>query len=439
MFGTSGIRGPVGETVTADLALRVGQAVAADADRVVLGRDVRESGDVLADALSAGLRECGTDVVRLGVASTPTVARSVDLLDADAGVIVTASHNPAPDNGIKLWNPSGQAFDAGQTDAIARRLEDGDAPRARWDELGRESEFEGIARRHVDALSAAFDLPTDLDVVVDLGTGAGRVTVDALYELGASVDTLNAHPDGRFPARRSEPNGETLSALRATVPAVGADFGIAHDGDADRMVAVSEEGSYVPGDALLALFARDVVSPGEKVAVPVDTSLLVSDVVESAGGEVVHTAVGDVHVAEAAAGPDFVFGGEPSGAWIWPDETLAPDGHYAALRLADLVGRRGSLSELVAGLDVDRYETRRENVPVEDKATSMARVREALLAAYDRVDATDGVRVDAGEGWFLIRASGTEPLVRLTAEARDEAVADDLLSEARDVVETNVQ
>ncbi|SFG70441.1 phosphoglucosamine mutase [Halopelagius inordinatus] len=437
MFGTSGIRGAVGETVTADLALRIGQAVATDADRVVLGRDVRDSGRMLSDALSVGLRECGTDVVRVGLASTPTVARCVEWLDADAGVIVTASHNPAPDNGIKLWNPSGQAFDGDQTDAITRRIEAGDADRSRWDELGRETEDADAARRHVDTLSAQFETMEDLDVVVDLGNGTGRVTVDALYELDADVNTLDGQPDGRFPARKSEPNAETLSVLRATVPAAGADFGIAHDGDADRMVAVSDTGSYVPGDVLLALFARDVVSSGEKVAVPVDTSLLVSDVVEAEGGEVVYTPVGDVHVAEAVSQSGFVFGGEPSGAWIWPEETLAPDGHHAALRLADLVRREGPLSELVASLDDVRYETCRANVPVEKKSESMARIRDALLAEYDRVDTTDGVRVETEDGWFLVRASGTEPLVRVTAEARDESVATDLLSDARAVVESD--
>lgn len=437
MFGTSGIRGAVGETVTAELALRIGQAVAADADRVVLGKDVRDSGRMLADALSAGLRGCGTDVVRVGVASTPTIARCVEWLDADAGVAITASHNPAPDNGIKLWNPSGQAFDGDQTDAITRRLETNDVERSRWDELGRETEDVDAARRHVEALSSQFDAMEDLDVVVDLGNGTGRVTVDTLYELDAGVNTLDGQPDGRFPARKSEPNAETLSILRATVPAADADFGIAHDGDADRMVAVSDTGSYVPGDVLLALFARDVVSSGEKVAVPVDTSLLVSDVVEAEGGDVVYTPVGDVHVAETVSQSGFVFGGEPSGAWIWPDQTLAPDGHYAALRLADLVRREGPLSELVASLDDVRYETCRTNVPVEDKSESMSRIRETLLAEYDRVDTIDGVRVETDEGWFLVRASGTEPLVRVTAEARDESVANDLLAAARGVVESN--
>jgi phosphoglucosamine mutase len=436
MFGTSGVRGTVGDDVTAELALRIGRAVAADADRVVLGQDARVSGDVVADATSVGLRACGTDVVRLGVASTPTIARSVAWQDADVGIDVTASHNPAEDNGIKLWTPTGQAFDEERAQRIVRRLETEDVEQAPWDELGTETTWDGADARHVEELVSGFDSMDGLQVVVGLGNGAGRVTVDALYELGASVDTLNAQRDGRFPARASEPKAETLGTLRATVQATDADFGIAHDGDADRMVAVSDAGEYVPGDALLALFARDEVSPGDDVAVPVDTSLLVSDVVEEAGGSVTYTPVGDVHVASAVSRPGFVFGGEPSGAWIWPDETLAPDGHYAALRLADLVRRAGPLSELVADLDADRYATRRLNLSVDDKRGVMAAVSEALRSRYGDVDTTDGVRVTTDEGWFLVRASGTQPLVRVTAEARSEDDADELLAAVRDVVES---
>ncbi|RYJ13144.1 phosphoglucosamine mutase [Halogeometricum borinquense] len=435
MFGTSGIRGPVGETVTADLALHIGQAVAVEADRVVVGRDARVTGDVLADALSVGLRECGTDVIRVGVAATPTIARSVEWFGADVGVAITASHNPAADNGIKLWNESGQAFSPTQNERIERRLDNDDSARATWDSFGSESTDRSAVERHVSAITDEFDSMTGLNAVVDLGNGTGRVTVDALYELGATVNTLDAQPDGTFPARKSEPNAETLTTLQRTVPALHADFGIAHDGDSDRMVAVSDTGEYVPGDVLLALFARDAVSPGDSVAVPVDTSLLVADVVASAGGTVVYTPVGDVYIAEAVSQSGFVFGGEPSGAWIWPDQTLAPDANYAALRLADLIRREGPLSEQVADIAASRYTTRRLSLPVDDKASAMRAIDGLLSAKYDDIDTTDGVRVDTDDGWLLVRASGTEPLVRVTAEARQESKADALLEEVTSLIE----
>jgi phosphoglucosamine mutase len=435
MFGTSGVRGTVGDEITAETALSVGRAVGSDADRVLVGRDVRDSGALLADAASAGLRECGADVVRLGVVSTPTLARHVAWLDADAAVGVTASHNPAPDNGLKLWTRSGQAFDAAAIDRVEGRIREGTYDLQGYDALGGETTHDGASERVVDHLAGRFPSFEELSVVVDLGNGAGRPTADAFVECGANVTTLNAQEDGRFPTRKSEPNAESLDGLCRTVEALDADLGVAHDGDADRMMAVTEEGAFVPGDVLLALFSREAVSSGDgsRVAVPVDTSLLVSDVVREAGGEVSYTRVGDVHVAEEAAKAGYGFGGEPSGAWIWPGETLCPDAHLAALRLATLVTESGPLSEQVAS--VPTYETRRENVRVEQKAAVMEAVRERLTARFDETLTLDGVRVDTDDGWFLVRASGTEPLVRVTAEARDTAAADRLQSTVRDVLD----
>ena len=435
MFGTSGVRGTVGDEVTAELALRVGRAVGSDADRVLVGRDVRNSGALLADAASAGLRECGADVVRLGVVSTPVLARHVGWLDADAAVGVTASHNPAPDNGLKLWTPSGQAFDAAAVDRIERRIADAEYDLRGYDGLGTETVHDDASARQVAHLVERFPSFADLSVVVDLGNGTGRPTVDALVELDADVTTLNGQEDGRFPTRASEPTADSLRGLSRTVEALDADLGLAHDGDADRLMTVAEDGVFVPGDVLLALFARQALAgaEGEHVAVPVDTSLLVNDVVHEAGGAVTYTRVGDVQVAEQVAETGYVFGGEPSGAWIWPTETLCPDAHFAALRLVELVRESGPLSALVD--EVPTYETRRENVHTANKATVMDQVSDRLTGAYDDVLTLDGVRVDADGGWFLVRASGTEPLVRITAEARDADTAARLRAEARRVVD----
>ena len=437
MFGTSGVRGRVGETVTAELALSIGRAVATDgASAVLLGRDARETGRFLADAVAAGLAECGADVIDLGRVATPTLARSIDRLGADAGVVVTASHNPAPDNGLKLWTPSGQAFDTERRERITDLIETDAYAFADWDASGGRQRDSTATAAHESALIAAADADpiADLEVVVDIGNGVGGVTADALGELGADVTTLNAQPDGSFPGRPSEPTAETLTALCGQVESGDADLGIAHDGDADRMLAVDETGTFVPKDVLLALFARRAVEEagGGQVAVPVDTSRCVDDAVAAAGGEVVHTKVGDVFVAEAAAEPGAVFGGEPSGAWIWPDETLCPDGPLAACRLAALAGSRGPLSELVEG--VDTYPLARDNIDVDNKAAVMKRVAEGVRADFERVDTTDGVRVDTDDGWVLIRASGTQPLVRVTAEAGTEATAERLRELAADRV-----
>ncbi|MEF8826920.1 MAG: phosphoglucosamine mutase, partial [Halapricum sp.] len=188
MFGTSGIRGPVGDEVTAELALSVGRALGVETERVVVGRDPRESGQFLRDALTAGLRESGTDVIDLGMAATPTVARAVAWENGDAGVSITASHNPAPDNGIKLWQPSGQAFDDAMQTEITERIQAGEVDLRPWDALGT-CEAVDARQRHVEALTKAVEMEEPPSVVVDLGNGAGGVSVDALQALGCSVET----------------------------------------------------------------------------------------------------------------------------------------------------------------------------------------------------------------------------------------------------------
>lgn len=426
MFGTSGIRGPVGDAVTASLALSVGRALGIDATRVVVGRDPRESGAFLADALAAGLRESGTDVVDLGLAATPTVARAVAWRDADAGVSVTASHNPPADNGIKLWQPSGQAFDADLRDRIEGRIRDGAAELVDWGSVGDRDAWDA-RERHADALVEAVAVDDPPSVVVDLGNGAGGVTVDALARLGCDVETLNAQPDGSFPGRPSEPTAENCRSLATLVGETDADLGVAHDGDADRLRAACGDGTYVSGDELLAVFAREAADAGDAVAVPVDTSLAVADFLAEADVDVTYTPVGDVYVADAASRPGVAFGGEPSGAWIWPTETLCPDGPLAACKLVALHAER-SLADRVAA--VPGYPIRRDSVAVDDKRAVMGRVRARVAEEFDEVRTLDGVRVDLGDAWFLLRASGTQPLVRITAEARAASRADDAFERA---------
>ena len=431
MFGTSGIRGPVGEDVTASLALSVGHALGVETDRVVVGRDPRESGETLGAALVAGLRESGTDVVDIGLAATPTVGRAVSWEDADAGVTITASHNPPEDNGIKLWQRSGQAFDAARRERIAERVEAGGTDLAEWDAFGAKTTA-AYADRHRDTLVDSVEVDRELSVVVDVGNGAGGVTAAALTDLGCRVETLNAQPDGSFPGRPSEPTAENCRSLAALVGSTDADVGIAHDGDADRMRAVTEDGEFLTGDVLLALFGRAAASEGERVAVPVDTSLAVEDHLAEGGIETTRTPVGDVYVAEAASEPGVAFGGEPSGAWIWPTETLCPDGPLAACKLVAMAAKR-PLSDRAAA--VETYPIERGSVETDRKRAVMDEVTARVGDRYDEVSTLDGVRVDLGDGWFLIRASGTQPLVRITAEARTEKRASAVFEEAKALLE----
>jgi phosphoglucosamine mutase len=422
----------VGDEVTAALALSVGRALGAETDRAVVGRDSRASGELLVDALAAGLRETGTDVCDLGLAATPTVARGVGWLGADAGVAVTASHNPPADNGLKLWQPSGRAFDADAQDRIAARMESGHADLKPWDGLGTRTPAD-VGDRHREAIVDAVSVAEPLDVVVDVGNGAGGLTIAVLEALGCRVRSLNAQTDGSFPGRPSEPTAEHCGDLSALVANTDADLGLAHDGDADRLRAVAEDGTFLSGDVLLAIFALAAAEPGDRVAVPVDTSLAVADALAATDVDVVRTPVGDVHVAAAAAEPGVAFGGEPSGAWIWPRETRCPDGPLAAAKLVALAAERPLADRAAA---IETYPIRRTSVETDDKAAVMAEVRDRA-ERFDDVSTLDGVRVDLGDAWFLVRASGTEPLVRITAEAREPGRAEAAVQRALDVVEAS--
>lgn len=435
MFGTSGIRGEVGETVTAELGLRLGRAVGSvmDPERAVVGRDPRVSGEFLCDAVSAGLRESGVAVVNVGVAATPTIARSVGWQDAGIGIAVTASHNPPKDNGFKVWTPSGQAIDPGQQEALSEAMDRGEFDLVGWESVGEQSAWNGATDRHLAALAETVSFEESLEVVVDVGNGAGGVTPAVLGELGCEVTTLNAQPDGRFPGRKSEPHADSLEGLMALVEASDADLGIAHDGDADRMMAVDDTGSFVSGDELLALFARAVVTAGDRVAAPVNTSLLVDDALAAQDASVVRTKVGDGFVASATTEDGVVFGGEPSGAWIWPDETLCPDGPLAAVKLAELIAANGPLSEQRDELGA--YPLRRESFEVADKAAVFGRVVELVVDAFGSVETLDGVRVSTDSGWLLIRPSGTQPLIRVTAEARTSEECARLFEEGAEYVQ----
>ncbi len=199
------------------------------------------------------------------------------------------------------------------------------------------------------------------------------------------------------------------------------------------MMAVTADGEFVTGDALLAVYATAFADAGDRVAAPVDTSLLVDDALADVGADLVHTRVGDVYVAERAVADDVTFGGEPSGAWIFPDDSLCPDGPLAAAKLVDLVANGPSLAGRLDAFPA--YPIRRTSRDVPDKVAVMERVHDAVRDAYDDVDTLDGVRVDLGDAWFLLRPSGTEPIVRVTAEARDEARANDVFAAAQDLLD----
>lgn len=427
-FGSSGIRGPFGETITPELALHLGRAAATLADSIVVARDPRTTGPALEHAFVSGATSHGADIIQLGVAPTPTVGHAAR--EHDLGVMITASHKPAEDNGFKFFEPDGSALNQHDRERLLARLQD---PRdhAAWDQTGTAQHRSAPIDAYIDALlRESGPLEAKPRVLVDPGNGAASdVSPRLLREAGASVMTLNATPDGTFPGRPSEPTPENLEHLAKVTAATDAIVGLAHDGDGDRIALVDEHGRVVPGDAVLVLLARRLHA--EKIAVPVDTSRLVWDALPDVEIEV--TPVGDTYISDALADGQGDFGGEPSGAMILPDVSQCPEGPHAALVLAGLASRHDGLADLVDELPT--YATLRESAPCPENAkqTAMAHIQERLTSVGDTT-VLDGVRVETDDGWALVRPSGTEAKIRLTAEAADEHEAERLLTLVRGIV-----
>jgi phosphoglucosamine mutase len=434
LFGSSGIRGIVNEKMTPELALKAGRALGLTHKNVVVGHDPRTSSTMIEDALVAGLLSSGARVTRVGLVSTPTLAYAARKFDC--GVMVTASHNPPEYNGMKFWNPDGMAFSLQQQDELERLIYS-DIKGVSWASIRQETIAHDAIFDHIAVILKNVK-PCSLKVVVDCGCGsASTITPYVLREMGCHVIALNSQPDGFFPARDPEPIDENLSQLKETVRVTGADLGIAHDGDADRMMAVDETGRLVTGDELLAYFCRYEVRGS--VACPVDASMAV----DRCGNDVkvYRTRIGDAFVSEEVRKASADFGGETSGTWIFPRISYCPDGIYAAAKLVELVAEHGSLSKAVAGLP--RYPLRRGGLKFASesyKADIMGGVKAAIEGEkYTSLNTLDGLRVQYEEGWVLIRPSGTEPKIRITAEAVDAAAAERLYARAESIVKRCIE
>ncbi|TFH40217.1 MAG: phosphoglucosamine mutase [ANME-2 cluster archaeon] len=430
LFGSSGIRGITNVEITPELALNVGKAAGIGRSNAVIARDPRVSANMIEEAVVSGLMSSGCDVTMLGLVPTPTLAYAAK--DFDLGVMVTASHNPAEYIGLKLWNPDGMAFDSTQQEEIEQIIELSMYSPVEWNRIGNQNIYENAVEDHIKAImNKTGSLKTAPKVVVDCGNGAGSVITPLLLRMmGCKVLSMNAQPDGHFPARNPEPKTDNLGLLMKTVLDGGADIGIAHDGDADRMMAVDDKGRFVNGDQLLAIFAAH--EHADRIVVPVDTSLVVDDALP--GTEIVRSMVGDVYVAEVMKKIGAAFGGEPSGSWIFPRISFCPDGIYAAARLIEIVGSQ-KLSDMVDALP--KYNTRRIGITCNNQRKDGAMSDIASeLSSMGEVSTIDGIRVETNDGWVLVRPSGTEPLVRVTAEARSNV--DELFQKVCHIVQVAV-
>jgi phosphoglucosamine mutase len=411
LFGTDGVRGPVGELLTPDLAVRLGRAAAlqADADRpqVLIVRDTRESGPMLEEALAAGVAAGGGDAMLGGVLPTPAASVLARRLSFDRAGVVSASHNPYADNGIKFFDSRGIKLDDDAEAAIEARLDD-----ETGEGVGGVRQLEGAFDDYIRELRSAFQLDlTGMRIALDCANGAThRAAPVILRALGADLELTGVEPDGRnINADCGSTHPEGLIEL---VRSSGADIGFAYDGDGDRMLAVDGAGRLHDGDDLIALIAKDLHNRGELeggVAVTVMTNYGFLTSMEEAGIEVEQTKVGDRYVIEALRERDWRLGGEQSGHIVWTDFTPTGDGIAASLLvLRALGGRRLEDTE-----PFNRLPQRLENVRVADRGAI-----QGATGLWDAVDEEN--RKLEGRGRVLVRPSGTEPLLRVMVEAPDE-------------------
>jgi phosphomannomutase/phosphoglucomutase len=440
LFGTNGVRGVIGEDMNPELVLRIGAALGSmRRGRIAVGRDTRTSGPALSGALKAGILATGSDVVDLGVLPTPALQYIVRG-GFTAGAMVTASHNPPEYNGVKVIDADGTEMGDREVIQLEERLFARRFELAPWNLVGRETSAPDRIEEYLTGVAGHVPsgIGEGMTVVVDPGSGAGsRTTPEILTRIGCRVHTLNATEDGTFPNRAPEPSAEGLEPLAQMVTATGAAMGIAHDGDADRTVFIDEKGRFLEENREFAIVARSLCGRMKGVVVaPVSTSRTVEEVCDRLGSRVEYTAVGSIYVARRmldllAGGTPVVMGGEGNGGLIYPEHQFCRDGAMTAATMVSLVSQSGKpLSELAGSLP--RHSMIKEKIRTGDARGLVERL--VRTYAGEKPDLTDGIRLNREESWALVRASGTEPLVRITVESRREKEALDLLKEIKDAI-----
>jgi len=443
LFGTDGIRGTANAApMTAEIALRLGQAAGVlftllftrgdHRHRVVIGKDTRLSGYMIEPALTAGFIGAGMDVVLVGPLPTPAIAMLARSLRADLGVMISASHNPYQDNGIKLFDPDGYKLsDTTELEIEALMARDLSTRLAAPEHLGRAARLEDAPGRYIEAAKATFPRGRRLDglkIVLDCAHGAAyRVAPTILWELGAQVVPLGVAPDG---FNINQGCGSTDPALLcAHVLAEGADLGIALDGDADRLILVDERGQVIDGDQILALIARRWQEAGQLagggVVATVMSNLGLERFLAGQGLALYRTQVGDRYVAERMRANGLNVGGEQSGHIILSDFATTGDGLVAALQVLAVLVAAGRPASEVCGVFTPLPQ-KLENIRfLGSSPLNRPRVAAAIAAAEARL---------AGTGRLLIRPSGTEPVIRVMAEAEDAALVAEIVGELRAVI-----
>lgn len=438
LFGTNGIRGLVNTELTPEMAIKIGSAIGTffKHGNLIVGHDARTSSPMLARAVIAGLNATGCNVFFAGMAPTPALQYAVKNHEKDGAVIITASHNPPEYNGIKVvWN-DGIELSREQEIEIENIFFDEKTCYAEWNHTGATSDLPRVIDDYIEAIKKHVNTveiaKKHYHVVVDAANSVGSLAAPRLLrELGCKVTTINANIDGTFSGRAPEPRPENLGDLASTVKAVGADLGVAYDGDADRSIFVDDNGEIHWGDKTFALVEEFFLknNPGEKIVTPVSSSTLVKDIAETYGGEIVWTKVGSITVSQTMKTLNAKLGGEENGGIFYGPHQSVRDGAMATALILDFMAKSDEkLSKLIGKLPKYFIEKGKVECPEELKEKALEKLVKQMQGL--NTSTIDGVKI-----WFedksaiLMRPSGTEPIYRLYAEARTKKRALRLVNE----------
>ncbi len=435
LFGTSGIRGVVNEKLTPEFSVKLGLALGTylNGGKVIVGSDVRLSNDMLKYSFISGLLATGNEVFDAGLAPTPAIALASK--NYDAGVTITASHNPPEYNGFKFWR-GGIGYSRDEEKKIESLFFEERFKLASWDKL-RQVWKVNILKDYVNIITNACKIKKRFDIIVDCANSVASLIIPHIFKKH-NVISINASLDGNFPGRLPEPTSENLSCLKEVVESNNADLGVAYDGDADRFAAISPKGEFIEGDVLTAIFAKYYLENAKKkrkaIVTTVDASYCIDDVAEEYDAKVIRTKVGDVAVAHEIIKNEALFGGESSGSFIFPDIHLAPDGPLASLKFLEILCL-WDLDELLK--EMPKYYLVRGSIRCEEerKEKVMRYVKENIKTVFegDLID-VDGIRINCEGFWILVRPSGTEPKIRITVEAKSKEKAEKVFEKVKNLL-----
>jgi phosphoglucosamine mutase len=445
LFGTSGIRGVVDQDLSPDFCLQVALAIGTTlppASTVCIATDTRISRDVIKEAVTAGLLSCSINVVDLGILPTPALALLTRESGFAAGIMVTASHNPPEFNGIKLFNGNSLGYSQAQEAEIEKLFFE---KQFRQGKRGTLEQAQDMKQKYLSFIKGKLSLPGfnhHLKVVVDPGNGAAsKFASDIFVQMGLNVIPVNDEPDGLFPGRNPEPKEDTLQGTVNFLRQHNADLAICFDGDADRVVFCDKEG-FLGFNEPIAFISRLAVkrTGRKKIATTVETGTLLDLAVKDLGVEVARGRVGDVAVAHLAQELNAALGVEQVGVYIIPEAGYYPDSIFASLILLSQLSDADEIRQFFQGIPRLFFEKAKVPCSNELKELVITQVKEkAHLLAPAEINTLDGLRLDFLDSWMLIRASGTEPVIRIVSESTSQAQTDELVSKGKELVQSLVE